>query len=130
MPISDAWCGLVIETGLPSKNTSPASTARLPVRALTIVDFPAPLSPMSATTSPASMSKDALSSARTCPKLRDSPRASSSGAIWVHLFWDADRGRGGAEARPGRRPTGVGVVWYWSDLILGARPADGRSEEH
>src|SRR6266704_483942 len=116
MPISDAWCGLVIETGLPSKNTSPASTARLPVRALTIVDFPAPLSPMSATTSPASMSKDALSSARTCPKLRDSPRASSSGAIWGHLFWDADRGeavlrRGGPEAHGGS-----GVVLVRFDL--------------
>jgi hypothetical protein len=30
-----------------------------------MVDFPAPLSPISATTSPAAMSKSALSSART-----------------------------------------------------------------
>ena len=51
--------------GLPSKNSSPESRSRLPVRALTIVDFPAPLSPMRATTSPALMSKSALFSART-----------------------------------------------------------------
>jgi hypothetical protein len=39
MPIADACSGLVMITGLPSKNSSPESSSRLPVNALTIVDF-------------------------------------------------------------------------------------------
>ena len=71
----------MIVTGLPSNSSSPLSTSRLPVIALTIVDFPAPLSPINATTSPASTSKSASIRARTWPKLRERPRASRMGVL-------------------------------------------------
>jgi hypothetical protein len=84
MPISEACWGLLIVTGSPSNSSSPLSTSRLPVIALTIVDLPAPLSPINATTSPASTSKSASIKARTWPKLRESPRRLENGSHCCH----------------------------------------------
>jgi hypothetical protein len=83
MPIADACSGLVIVTGLPSKNSSPESSSRLPVKALTMVDLPAPLSPMSATTSPGYMSKAAFVQGTDVTEAIDSVRGLPG---WVSLF--------------------------------------------
>ncbi len=67
MPIALASVGEVNRTGAPSKTISPASGVSTPDRHLTNADLPAPLSPTSATTSPARASNDAPRSASTVP---------------------------------------------------------------
>ena len=104
MPISEAWCGLVMVTGWPSKNSSPASTARLPVSALTIVDLPAPLSPMRATTSPASMSKDRVVEG---PDVPEASRQAARLKKWCHALSPF---RSGSEGRGEQAPASAGRV--------------------
>src|SRR2546429_3601753 len=81
--MSLAALGEPTSTFLPSKRIVPESSARLPDNALTMVDLPAPLSPINATTSPRWTSKSAASSALTAPKLRVRPRASRIGVEFV-----------------------------------------------
>ena len=65
MPRSCATAGLVMSTAAPSKSIDPDSGAKTPESTLTSVDLPAPLSPTSATTSPASTQKSTSVSALT-----------------------------------------------------------------
>jgi hypothetical protein len=62
----------------PSKEISPAFGCRTPVRTFMRVDFPAPLSPMRATTSPGYTSKSTPLSTCTAPKDFSIPRARST----------------------------------------------------
>src|SRR4051794_31017009 len=77
MPRRTASDGPAIETGFPSKLTLPASIVWMPEIALTRVDLPAPLSPTSATTSPARASKSTSSKACTGPKRLLTPSSAS-----------------------------------------------------
>src|SRR6185436_14348824 len=61
----------------PSKRTSPDDLATRPIMALSVVDFPAPLRPNSATTCPAPAWKLTSYSTRARPYPADSPRTSS-----------------------------------------------------
>ena len=65
--------------GAPSMTISPSSAAARPARIFISVDFPAPFSPTSTSTSPARASSETSSSARTPGKLFPMPRISSSG---------------------------------------------------
>ena len=51
-PRRAAWCGSVFEMSWPRKRIAPRRLASMPISALSVVDLPAPLRPMSATTSP------------------------------------------------------------------------------
>ena len=73
--------GEVIFTGCPSKRICPSSISWMPAIALTSVDLPAPLSPTSATTSPAWTSKSTSVSASTGPKLLLTPSSASSAPL-------------------------------------------------
>ena len=68
-------------TGLPSTRISPDVGVSVPDKILTSVLLPAPLSPMSATTSPAFTSKLAPDSALTWPYTFVMSRASSARLI-------------------------------------------------
>src|SRR5260370_29465001 len=57
---------------------SPVSGCSTPVRIFTRVDLPAPFAPTSAGTWPAQSSRSTASRARTPPKLRETPRNSTS----------------------------------------------------
>src|SRR3954452_864684 len=81
MPSSRAASGEANVTGAPSKRISPASGIRTPDSVLTSVLLPAPLSPISATTSPAWTVKSAPRRACTRPKLLTRPCASNSGSL-------------------------------------------------
>src|SRR5579863_5542346 len=59
---------------------SPRSGVIAPDKILTSVDLPAPLSPISATTSPGATASDTPVSAVTCPKCLETPCADSTGA--------------------------------------------------
>src|SRR5262245_51665794 len=85
MPQARASCGVAKSTRPPSKRISPSSQRCTPEIALMRVDLPAPLSPASATTSPACSSIDTLSSACTPPKRLETLRTESSGAASVIL---------------------------------------------
>ena len=61
-------------TRRPSKTTSPASGVRIPARQCSRVDLPAPLGPITATTSPAPTATSAPRRAGVWPKLLCSPR--------------------------------------------------------
>src|SRR5215471_7457696 len=65
MPSACASCGLRMCTGRPSHSTTPESAGPTPAITLTSVDLPAPLSPTSATTSPAPTSRLTSVSAST-----------------------------------------------------------------
>ena len=67
MPSACASAGRWIRTGRPRNEIVPLSGWTAPETTLTRVDFPAPLSPTSATTSPARTVRRAPSSARTAP---------------------------------------------------------------
>ena len=54
-----------MSTSFPSNRIVPESTARFPDNAFTNVDFPAPLSPINAVTSPGNTSKSTSFNART-----------------------------------------------------------------
>ena len=73
MPRSTASLGLEIFTSLPSNLISPSSAVWMPAMVFTSVDFPAPLSPTRATTSPGRTSKSTSLSAWTGPKLLLTP---------------------------------------------------------
>ena len=66
--------GPFMVTGLPWKVMVPEVGACTPARTLTSVDFPAPLSPTRATTSPAWTSRSMSVSADTAPKFLQMPR--------------------------------------------------------
>src|SRR6478609_6499430 len=80
MPALRASIGVLKFAGCPSRNTSPESTVRAPVNALTRVDFPAPLSPMMASTSPGYRSRSTPSRPTTRPNVLISPRAFRTGS--------------------------------------------------
>src|SRR5665647_1890174 len=68
MPSVIEVLGSGMDTVCPSSSISPASWGYTPARILTSVDLPAPLSPTSATTSPAAMSRSTSVRAFTDPK--------------------------------------------------------------
>src|SRR6185312_2529369 len=80
MPSAMESTGVWIVTSLPSKLTVPRSCGCTPARILTRVDFPAPLSPTNATTSPACTSRAMSVKAATAPKFLLTPRMDSTGA--------------------------------------------------
>src|SRR5918993_5118343 len=78
MPACRASCGLRKWISRPSRNTWPESGIRAPVSALINVDLPAPLSPITASTSPGNRSTSTPSRPITLPKVLISPRAEST----------------------------------------------------
>src|SRR3954471_15425283 len=88
-------------TGLPSKRISPLSGWWMPAMVLTRVDFPAPLSPTSAMTSPVRTSKSTSASAWTDPNDFVIPRSSKVGvSVTVSRFLPQRIGGGAREAPP------------------------------
>ena len=81
MPAAMASRGPSNRHALPSTAISPRSGRCTPPRMRTSVDLPAPFSPTSACTSPASTSKSTPSSARVAPKCLDTPRALPAGLV-------------------------------------------------
>ncbi len=79
MPSCWASLGRLIWTGLPSHRMVPLSAGLTPAMTLTRVDFPAPLSPSSATTSPAWTVRSTSLSAWTAPNLLEIPDSSRIG---------------------------------------------------
>src|SRR5689334_20612391 len=77
MPRRAESFGPWMETGWPSQRISPSSMGWMPAIDLIIVDLPAPLSPTSAMTSPASTWKSTPLSAVTAPKRLKTPFSSS-----------------------------------------------------
>src|SRR3954452_5191239 len=136
MPSAAASRGVPSETGSPSKRTSPASEDWAPDRPLIRVDLPAPLSPTSAVTLPASTLMFTPLSTSTGPKLLRMSRSSMIGTATgrsspVHrglpvrqrLLVVAGTGRVDADrvARD-RRPPGCPVVLL--DALLRAERRD------
>src|SRR4051812_24010681 len=78
MPSRACVSGLARVTSCPAKRTVPLVGGRSPARQLKKVDLPAPFGPMRPTMSPSSIARSALESATKAPKLRLTPRASSS----------------------------------------------------
>ena len=83
MPSFIASVTPLIFTGWPSTRISPASGWQTPPRIFMRVDFPAPFSPQSATTSPRPICKQTESSATTPGNPLEIPRISSSGAVFA-----------------------------------------------
>src|SRR6185312_15884622 len=81
MPSRLAVAGLSMTTGAPSNSRRPASGWMVPEMIFTRVDLPAPLSPSSATTSPACTVKSTSRRASTAPKLLDRPSMASTGGL-------------------------------------------------
>src|SRR2546429_929902 len=79
MPSATASLGVVTFTGRPSNRILPSSVVWMPEIAFTSVDFPAPLSPTRATTSPPRTSKSTPSRACTGPKRLLTPSSARSG---------------------------------------------------
>src|SRR6516164_4242554 len=92
MPSARASIGLWKWHALPSTTMAPSVAGKFPAISFTMVDLPAPLSPISPTTSPASIEKLTSVSARMAPKLFEMLRTSSKatrslrraggGSIW------------------------------------------------
>src|SRR5579863_6941208 len=78
MPAARASTGLWKCTCRPSSNISPVDGGKLPAMTFTRVDLPAPLSPISPTTSPGSMSKSTAANASMAPKCLETPLSSSN----------------------------------------------------
>src|SRR5579862_2510730 len=87
MPSSSAACGVSIVTRAPSIRISPSSARCAPARIFISVDFPAPFSPTSTSTSPAFKVSETSESARTPGKLFPMPRISRSGAKELLRFF-------------------------------------------
>src|SRR5271165_4076868 len=85
MPFSRASCGVEKAIGLPSSRISPESWRNTPEIALMMVDFPAPLSPASATTSPGWTSNDTPFKACTAPKAFETLRTERIGSASLNL---------------------------------------------
>ncbi len=80
MPASRASFVALNDTGRPSTNSSPPSGTIAPDRHLISVDLPAPLSPMTASTSPGYSLRSTPASPTTRPNVLTRPRASSTGS--------------------------------------------------
>src|SRR5688572_3226998 len=78
MPLARASPGLWKWQISPSTAISPSVGGKLPAMILTMVDLPAPLSPIRPTTSPASTVKLSSVNARMAPKLMETLRTSSN----------------------------------------------------
>src|ERR1700745_2627913 len=118
MPRPRASSGEPSVTGRPSKRISPASGGWTPASTFTSVLLPAPLSPTSATTSPALTVKFAPRRARTRAKLLTMRRAPSRGSGMSAAPSGGDRDRGqrvgaleqpGGHAREERRTAAAGL---------------------
>ena len=73
MPSEAASRGVRIRTGFPSQKICPCSGPWIPAIVLIVTDLPAPLSPISAVTWPAGISKSMFESACTGPKFFETP---------------------------------------------------------
>src|SRR5918993_2955119 len=78
MPACRASCGLRKWISRPSRNTWPESGISAPVGALINVAWPAPLSPITASTSPGNRSTSTPSRPITLPKVLIRPRADTT----------------------------------------------------
>ena len=78
MPLARASTGLWKWQISPSTAISPSVGGKLPAMILTMVDLPAPLSPMRPTTSPGPTVKLSSVRARMAPKLMETLRTSSN----------------------------------------------------
>ena len=103
MPSSRAWIGESSSVSVPSISSVPSSGCSAPDRHLTSVDLPAPLSPISATTSPAATSNETSSSAVTWPKSFVMSWAASAGRVATALIGSPRSSRGTRAAAPGGR---------------------------
>ena len=86
MPWARASCGDEKRTETPSKRISPDSRGSTPVMVLISVDFPAPLSPMRATTSPGKTSKSTFLRACTGPKCLLTRRVDRTDVCQIHSW--------------------------------------------
>ena len=86
-------CGVAIVTGRRRRRSRRQSSARLPESALTSVDFPAPLSPIRATTSPGLDVEITVLRARTLPKLRAAPYLPKPDSYLFPPPWGSGRSR-------------------------------------
>src|ERR1700722_6448477 len=87
MPRSSAALGFGKVTGLPLKVIVPPLGGWTPARILTSVDLPAPLSPTSATTSPARTSRSMSVNAETAPKCLETLRRLRTGSGLAAGAW-------------------------------------------
>src|SRR4051812_8205227 len=81
MPSDCAWRGPVISAGTPLMEISPESRGTAPLMIFIRVDLPAPFSPSSTCTSPATNSKSTPSSAITPGNVFRIPRSASTGVV-------------------------------------------------
>src|SRR6266513_684153 len=84
----------------------------MPATHLMSVDFPAPLSPTSAITSPSRTSKSTACNAWTQPNCLETPRSSRVGAVVV-LTGGLYDGRGARKERPDRVRSYLQYFLYW-----------------
>src|SRR5215469_16259538 len=84
MPSARASIGLWKWHALPSTTMAPSVGGKFPAISFTMVDLPAPLSPISPITSPASIEKLTSFSARMAPKLFETLRTSSKATRSLH----------------------------------------------
>ena len=76
-PKRAAWCGSLCERSWPMKVTCPRLRASIPIKALSVVDLPAPLRPIRATTSPRRTCKSTSYKIWAAPYQAARPLASS-----------------------------------------------------
>ena len=99
-----ASAGEAKRTILPLLRSSPRSGASRPQNKFMSVDLPAPFSPMMAWTSPARIPILTSDSARTGPKLRDTPAASKTKSPTAAAICHLGKRAEGAPGRPVAKP--------------------------
>src|SRR4051795_5886743 len=112
MPSAAASRGVRMRTGFPSHRICPCSGLWIPAMHLMSTDFPAPLSPMSAVTSPERTSRSTSVSACTGPKFFDTPCKRSRGSapftvLFIGSFRDSKASGPGPSTRGPAQPAGL-----------------------
>src|SRR5919112_6043629 len=121
MPSRAASFGPWMCTARPSNRTSPSSAGWIPAMHLMSVDLPAPLSPTSATTSPAATRKSTWYSAWTAPNRFETPRSSRTGWLSVMRSDPVLVAHGGEPAGADLLALEEAVLDRHVDVLLGDR---------
>ena len=121
-----SYTGIAV-TSSPKKRTLPAVAGKSPVMTLNSVVLPAPLAPMTARRSPAATDSETSSSARSAPKLRETPASSSAlpDASGCRGGESGDRGHGCrpyGQSGTSREPilnsaAGMPSVWFTLSIL-------------
>ena len=99
IPAATATCEGAPASSRPSRRTDPPAGRTRPAMAFSVLLFPAPLGPMSATISPLPTVSETPRTASTCPYATRRSSTSSTGALTSHL-------RGTRRSRPGPARSG------------------------